>query len=97
MGRQRPATDTFRAISTGTLERLDRAAEQHQQALKRFKGIGNRSARGTADAEYGMHPIKLQASHLLYLNPEYPVGMACIFDFGRQRPVGIAQGIARRR
>ena len=49
MGRQRPATDTFRAISTGTLERLDRAAQQHQQALKRFKGIGNRSARGTAD------------------------------------------------
>jgi hypothetical protein len=37
MGRQRPTTDTFRAISTGTLERLDRAAQQHQQALKRFK------------------------------------------------------------
>ncbi len=36
MGRQRPATDIFRAISTGTLERLDRAAQQHQQALKRF-------------------------------------------------------------
>ena len=50
MGRQRPATDTFRAISAGTLERLDRAAQQHQQALKRFKGIGNRSARGTADS-----------------------------------------------
>eukprot|EP01043_Picozoa_sp_COSAG02_P013836 COSAG02_NODE_560_length_20328_cov_15.507343_1_plen_175_part_00 len=50
MGRQRPATDTFRAINAGTLERLDRAAQQHQQALKRFKGIGNRSARGTADS-----------------------------------------------
>jgi hypothetical protein len=58
MGRQRPATDTFRAISAGTLERLDRAAQQHQQALKRFlkKGIGNRGARGTADS----HPCKIK-------------------------------------
>jgi hypothetical protein len=29
--------------------RLGRAAQQHNQALKRFKRIGNRSAGGTAD------------------------------------------------
>eukprot|EP01043_Picozoa_sp_COSAG02_P009129 COSAG02_NODE_305_length_25176_cov_30.787455_13_plen_184_part_00 len=63
MGRQRPATDTFRAIYAGTLERLagpHRSTNKHakvgcqdRQLLFTFphKGIGNRKSRGTADSQ----------------------------------------------
>ena len=36
--------------------RLGRAAQQHNQALKRFKRIGNRSAGGTAESKAGGRP-----------------------------------------
>eukprot|EP01043_Picozoa_sp_COSAG02_P052140 COSAG02_NODE_5577_length_4217_cov_2.366926_1_plen_1095_part_10 len=72
MGRQRPAT----VFSAWEHLRACGAAQQHHQALKRFRRIGNRSAGGTADIFSVTHRVNL--SH-------FNLGTACAVGTGTSR------------
>ena len=56
------------------------AAQQHHQALKRFRRIGNRSAGGTADSFAGAPPVGMWLGPELEIVPEFCVfSEHCIF------------------